>query len=63
MHAREMTFVLVITLQPTMFKIPFKYSQRKFHVKLVLVMTINKSQGPSIKYVGLDFQTPIFSHG
>ena len=26
-------------------------------------MTINKSQGQSVKYVGLDFCTPTFTHG
>jgi ATP-dependent exoDNAse (exonuclease V) alpha subunit len=26
-------------------------------------MTINKSQGQSVKYVGLDFESPVFSHG
>jgi len=26
-------------------------------------MTINKSQGQSVKYVGLDLRTPVFSHG
>ena len=26
-------------------------------------MTVNKSQGQSLKHVGLDLRTPIFSHG
>jgi ATP-dependent exoDNAse (exonuclease V) alpha subunit len=26
-------------------------------------MTINKSQGQSVSHVGLDLQTPAFSHG
>ena len=26
-------------------------------------MTVNKSQGQSLKYVGLDLRTPVFSHG
>ncbi len=26
-------------------------------------MTINKSQGQSVTYVGLDLCTPVFSHG
>jgi hypothetical protein len=26
-------------------------------------MTINKSQGQSVKHVGLDLRTPVFSHG
>ena len=26
-------------------------------------MTINKSQGQSVKHVGLDLRTPVFTHG
>ncbi len=26
-------------------------------------MTINKSQGQSLKYVGLDLRVPVFTHG
>ena len=26
-------------------------------------MTINKSQGQSVKYIGINFQTPVFTHG
>ena len=26
-------------------------------------MTVNKSQGQSLKHVGLDLRSPIFSHG
>jgi len=26
-------------------------------------MTINKAQGQSVKYVGLDLRVPVFSHG
>jgi ATP-dependent DNA helicase PIF1 len=62
-HARETTFVPRITLRPTTSEIPFKFSLKQFHVKVVLVMTINKSQGQFIKYVGLDLRTSIFLHG
>ena len=30
---------------------------------LAFAMTINKSQGQSIKVVGLDLETPVFGHG
>jgi ATP-dependent DNA helicase PIF1 len=63
MHVGEITFVPAITLQPTMFKIPFKYTRRQFLVKVALAITINKSQGQSVKCIGLDLQTFIFSHG
>jgi hypothetical protein len=32
-------------------------------MKVAFVMTINKSQGLYVKYVGLNLMTPIFVHG
>lgn len=29
----------------------------------IYATTINKSQGQSVKYVGIDLRTPVFSHG
>ena len=30
---------------------------------MTYAMTINKSQGQSVKFVGIDLRTPVFSHG
>jgi ATP-dependent exoDNAse (exonuclease V), alpha subunit - helicase superfamily I member len=38
-------------------------SRRQFPVRLAFAMTINKSQGQSVKHVGLDLHAPVFSHG
>ena len=35
----------------------------QFPLTLAFVMTINKYQGQSLKHVGLDFRSPIFTHG
>ena len=40
-----------------------KFSRRQFPVQLCFAMTINKSQGQSVKNVGLDLRTPVFTHG
>ena len=32
-------------------------------MNLAFAMTINKSQGQSVKNVGIHFQTPVFTHG
>ncbi|KXN86536.1 hypothetical protein AN958_09946 [Leucoagaricus sp. SymC.cos] len=40
--------------------IPLKHCQ--FPVHLVFAMTIKKSQGQSVKYVGINLQTSVFSH-
>ena len=42
---------------------PFDFTQRQFPVRLSFLMTINKSQGQSVRHVGLDLWTPVFAHG
>jgi hypothetical protein len=37
--------------------------RKQFPVRLCFAMTINKSQGQSFYTVGLDLQTPVFTHG
>ncbi|XP_071926211.1 uncharacterized protein [Coffea arabica] len=41
--------------------IPFKRTQ--FPIKLCFAMTINKSQGQTLDYVGIYLREPVFSHG
>ncbi|KAG5549497.1 hypothetical protein RHGRI_014734 [Rhododendron griersonianum] len=38
-------------------------TRRQFPIRLAYAMTINKSQGQSINFVGIDLRTPVFSHG
>lgn len=41
----------------------FEFKRVQFPVKLAYCMTINKSQGQSMKVVGIDLRQPCFSHG
>ncbi|GBL99593.1 hypothetical protein AVEN_68853-1 [Araneus ventricosus] len=43
--------------------VPFEFKRLQFPVRLSFAMSINKSQGQSLKVVGLDLQRPCFSHG
>lgn len=52
-----------IILSPPDTELPFTLRRRQFPVKLCYAMTINKSQGQSLKRVGLYLPDPIFSHG
>ncbi|KAL5697342.1 hypothetical protein ACHQM5_030793 [Ranunculus cassubicifolius] len=61
--AGDRVFIPRITLTPSTSEMPFKMSRRQFPVRLAYAMTINKSQGQSVKYVGIDLRTPVFSHG
>ena len=42
---------------------PFILTRRQFPICLAFAMTINKSQGQSMKHVGIDLRVPPFTHG
>jgi ATP-dependent DNA helicase PIF1 len=42
---------------------PFTFKRLQFLVRLAFVISINKLQGQSIKYCGVNFRSPCFSHG
>lgn len=62
-HVGETVFIPRISLSPSGEDLPIALTRRQFPVRLAFAMTINKSQGQSVKYVGLDLRTPVFSHG
>ena len=51
---------LIPTSNPTF---TFKIKRRQFPVGLAFAATINRAQGQSVKYVGLDLRIPVFAHG
>ena len=59
----DVVFIPRITLSPTAEDMPIPLRRRQFPVRLAFAMTVNKSQGQSLKHVGLDLRTPVFSHG
>ena len=62
-NAGKVVFIPRMTLEPSAESLPIEFSRRQFPVRLAFAMTINKAQGQSIKYVGIDLCTPVFSHG
>ena len=52
-----------MVLSPSDNKMPFKFNRRQFPLALCFAMTINKSQGQTLRNVGLFLQRPVFSHG
>jgi hypothetical protein len=62
-HAGTKVFIPRISNQPTEDQVAFKFTRKQFPVRLCFAMTINKSQGQSVKHVGLDLRTPVFTHG
>jgi ATP-dependent exoDNAse (exonuclease V) alpha subunit len=63
-HDGQLAFIPRISLIPTSTpSLSFKLKRRQLPVRLAFAITINRSQGQSVKYVGLDLRTPVFSHG
>jgi hypothetical protein len=59
----NLVFIPRISLTPSSSEMPIKMTRRQFPVRLAYAMTMNKSQGQSVKFVGIDLRTPVFSHG
>lgn len=57
----ENVFIPRIPLRPS--DTPFEFQRLQFPVRVSFAMTTNKSQGQSKSFVGLDLETPCFSHG
>ena len=62
-HAGKKVFIPRIANQPTEDQVAFKFTRKQFPVRLCFAMTINKSQGQTVKHVGLDLRSPVFTHG
>ena len=62
-HAGETNFIPRIRLISEEADIPFPLCRLQFPVRLAFTMSINKAQGQSLQYVGLDFRSAVFTHG
>jgi hypothetical protein len=56
-------FIPRLKIEPTNAPIPFQLCRLQHPLRLAFVMTINKSQGQSLNHVGIDYRSPIFTHG
>jgi hypothetical protein len=57
----ETVFIPRMPLIPM--NLPFSFKRLQFPVRPAFAISINKSQGQSIKYCGVDLRSPCFSHG
>jgi ATP-dependent exoDNAse (exonuclease V), alpha subunit - helicase superfamily I member len=63
-HAGKRAFIPRISLDtPASSGLPFTLRRRQFPIRIAFGMTINKSQGQSLRIVGLHLLTPVFAHG
>ena len=52
-----------ITFIPKLNEYPFEWQRRQFPVRPAFAMTINKSQGQTLKYAGVWLRGDVFTHG
>jgi PIF1-like helicase len=63
-HHNTVALIPRITLSPgSNVALTFAFQRRQFPVRLAFALSINKSQGQSVKYVGIDLRMPVFAHG
>ena len=62
-HAGATTFIPRLSITPSSTQVPFEFCRRQFPVRVCFAMSINKSQGQSVKHVGLDVRNAVFTHG
>ena len=62
-HVGDRVLIPRIQLSPTDSIHPFTFRRRQYPIRLCYAMTINKSQGQSLKQVALYLPRPVFSHG
>jgi PIF1-like helicase len=62
-HAGQTVFIPRVANQASEENVSFRFTRWQFSIKVCFTMTINKFQGQSVKFVGLDLRTPAFTHG
>jgi ATP-dependent exoDNAse (exonuclease V) alpha subunit len=62
-NAGKRVFIPRMGMEPTDTQVPFRFCCRQFPVRLSFAMSINKSQGQSVKHVGLALSEAVFTHG
>ena len=59
----QTVLIHMVNLNPSESRWSFKLQRRQFPIALSFTMTINKSQGQSMKKVDIYLEKPIFTHG
>ena len=62
-RVRDKVIIIKAQISPSDTKLPFRMRRRQFPIAVAFAMTINKSQGQSLKEVGIYLPKPVFSHG
>jgi len=52
-----------MALNPSDKSLPFKFRRKQFPIKIAYAMSINRSQGQTLKNVGVYLPDSVFTHG
>jgi hypothetical protein len=59
---RQLRLIPYIKLTSTDGELPFIISRRQFLIRLYFTIIVNKSQGQSFNFVGVNLRIPVFTH-
>ena len=63
-HDGEVIMIPRISMIPTMSpELTISFRRIQFPVRLAFALSINKAQGQSVHYIGINLRAPVFSHG
>jgi hypothetical protein len=64
-HGGEIALIPRVSLIPSASSadVTFQFKRRQFPVRLAFALSINKAQGQSVRYVGLNLRIAVFAHG
>ena len=64
-HDGEVALIPRVSLIPSASSadVTFRFRRRQFPVRLAFALSINKAQGQSVQYIGLNLHIPVFAHG
>ena len=62
-HAGQSVFLPRITITPSDSGLPFDERRQQFPIRPAFAITINKSQGQTLDFIGIGIREPVFTHG
>ena len=64
-HDGEIVLIPRVSLIPSALSadVTFRFKRRQFPVRPAFALSINKAQGQTVRYVGLNLRIPVFAHG